>query len=216
MINYTVNIIGVGGIGSWVATQVIRVGCQQLVLYDADIVEMHNFENQDYDFPQHLGRPKVKALEMQLLGVAQWHKDLGREIQIVARNERVTADSILRGIVIVCVDSIQSRREIFTACRFNPAIPLYIEAGAGENCGIVRALLPHDKDQVRVYEKLLEAYSEDGLAPCVSPHMGGQFASLICEWLRRFNEGLWFQTLMQSFIDYRVESEPTVATEPII
>lgn len=213
MIRYTINLIGLGGIGSWTANKLIRLGCQRLLLFDDDKVETHNIENQDYDL-HHIGRPKVNATDMKMYGITEWHARHGLQVEIVAREERVGADSTLRGIVIVAVDSTEARKEIFKACCHNPGIPLYIEAGAAHNQGVVRVLVPHDKDQVEVYERLLELYSEEGPAPCVSPYMAGQFASIIAYWVWRFNEGWRPRTVLASSIDYR--HGPNVVTEPIL
>ncbi|MDP1629272.1 MAG: ThiF family adenylyltransferase [bacterium] len=215
MINYEVTLIGLGGIGSWVANKVARLGCTRLVLCDPDIVEPHNLQNQDYDY-QHIIRPKVQATELKIYGLAQWHRDHGREMRIVARQERVGPDTKLRGIVVVAVDSAQARREIFSACCYHRGIPLYIEAGAAENRGAVRVLSPHDKDQVKLYERLLEAYSEEGPAPCVTPHMSGQFASIITHWILRFNDGWRPLTMVETSIDYRQDFDSYVVTEPIL
>jgi molybdopterin/thiamine biosynthesis adenylyltransferase len=213
MLNHTVNIIGLGGIGSAAATPIARVGCKRLILFDDDIVEDHNLENQDYDI-QHIGRPKVKATEMRLYGIIQWHEAHGRQMKIIVREERVTSETRLSGIVVVCVDTPEARKEIFTACRFNPAISLYIEAGAAENRGMVRAFNPHDKDQVRLYEMILDAYGEGGPAPCVSPYMSGQFASVIALWVYRFGEGWRPKAFQETSIDY-LEAGPTVSTTDV-
>jgi molybdopterin/thiamine biosynthesis adenylyltransferase len=215
MINDTVNIIGLGGIGSWVASVIALIGCPRLILWDDDEIERHNFGNQDYDYLSHEGRLKAKATELKLYGRAQWHREYGREMEIVARAERVTAETKLRGIVIVCVDSAEARREIFAACRYNPGVLLYIESGAAENEGHVRVLLPHDKDQVEVYEKFLASYGEGGPAACVTPYMSGQFASLIAHWLIRFNEGWRPQTVRKASIDYR-KDDPELDIGPVL
>ncbi len=213
MINHTVNVIGLGGIGSWVANKVARLGCRRLFLYDPDIVKFHNLQNQDYDY-QNISRPKVLATQLKLFGLTQWHKDQGRNMQIVVKQEQVEKDTKLWGVIIVAVDSAPARKEIFSACRYHQGIPLYIEAGAAQNVGVVRVFAPHNKDHVSIYERLLEAYSEDGPAGCVTPVMSGAFASVIANWLSRFGDGWRPLTVMETLIDYR--KDPYIITEPIM
>lgn len=215
MIDHTVTIIGLGGIGSWTAELIARVGCQRIVIMDHDIVEPHNCANQNYSYPDDIGQPKVEATKKKLQKIAEWHSAYGREMDIIALQERATERTIVRGIVVVAVDSGQARKDIFHfSTTFNPSIPLYIEAGAAENKGRVTVLIPHDKDQVEPYKKYLETIiSGNTPMPCVSPTMGGQFASIIARYIVRFNEGWRPDSLLQSYITY--EANPSVETSPV-
>ncbi len=215
MIKETVNIVGLGGIGSYIAEEAARIGCSRLNLFDDDRVEPHNLGNQRYSGLNQVGLFKAEVMTEKLVGLADWHAGRGIEIEIIAKCERVGAESELLGIVIVAVDSIEARKEIFSVCRLNPAIPLYIEAGAAENEGVVHVFVPHDPDHVRAYEWLLSALSGHGPNPCVRRGMGGQFASIVSDWLIKFGEGKLPPTLISSYIHYRnlpqVVSEPTIS-----
>lgn len=215
MINHTVTIIGLGGIGSWTAELIARIGCTRIIVMDYDIVEPHNCANQNYSYPKDIGKPKVEAMKKKLEAIAKWHSSYGRDMNIVALQERATDRTIVQGIVVVAVDTGQARKDIFHfSTTFNPAIPLYIEAGAAENRGRVHVFVPHNKDHVAPYKKYLEAAtSENTPMPCVSPSMGGQFASIIASFIVRFNEGWLPDSLMQSYITY--EAYPSVETTPV-
>lgn len=214
MIEYTVTIIGLGGIGSPTAHLAARGGCSRLILYDDDVVETHNIANQSYA-PQHIGMPKVIATAQQIAPLVGWHRARETHMVIETHQERVGAETALRGAVVVAVDSIEARREIFTACIYNPAIPLYIEAGAAENRGAVRVLVPHDKDHVAAYGLLLSSYSaEGGPQPCVTWFMGFQFASVIMRALSRLQEKKPPTTLVETQIFYA--DWPVIETEPIM
>lgn len=215
MIDHTVTIIGLGGIGSWTAELIARIGCPRIIIMDHDIVELHNCANQNYAYPDDIGKPKVEATKKKLEAIATWHASYGRNMDIVALQERATDRTIMQGIVVVAVDSGQARKDIFHfSTTFNPAIPLYIEAGAAENKGRVQVLVPHDKDQVKPYLKYLEAATSGNTPmPCVSPFMGGQFASIIANFIVRFNEGWIPESLLQSYITY--ELNPSVETTPV-
>ncbi len=214
MIKEDIVIIGLGGIGSPVAEKLIEMGMSgRFILYDHDVVEPHNLRNQKYRY-RHIGTAKADALAEMLADVVSGYKQYGVDIEIVALREKITEKSKLSGVVIAAVDSAQSRKDIFSACRFNPNVPLYIEAGAGGNIGVVRALVPHDKDHVKTYDGLLAAMLLSTATPCVTPVMGGQFASLVAFWLDRFSGGEFPKTVMESHILY--DPLPRVVTEPIM
>lgn len=213
MINEMVNIIGLGGIGSPTALEVAHYGCSCLVLWDSDVVESHNPRNQIYD-QNDVGLPKVEAIARRIMGVVDWQNSQGNQMSLVLKQEKVSGQTDLSGIVIVAVDNIESRREIFAACALKPSVALFIEAAAGENVGVVRALNSLDQDQAGVYEKLLKNYSAGGQAPCVTPGMGGMFASLVVKWLDRLNRLERPFALTESSIFYN--DEPTIVTEHIL
>ena len=47
-IDIPIHIIGIGGIGSWTAFILAKMGCQDINLYDFDEVEDHNIASQIY------------------------------------------------------------------------------------------------------------------------------------------------------------------------
>lgn len=204
MIEKTIYIVGLGGIGSWTASKVARIGCRNLVLLDPDVVEPRNIMNQDY-LPQHIGMTKVLAQFIRLQEIATYHSNNGEEMSVRIREERATRHTAFHDIVVVAVDSAEARRDIFAACRYNGSVSLYIEAGAAENQGVVRALVPHKKEHVLAYEKILRSLGSGQNAPaaCVSEHMGGQFASIITHWIRAHWGGWIPKHIQESIIDYR-------------
>ena len=54
-------VLGVGGIGSWVALFLALVGVKKLVIVDPDIIEIHNLNRTPYKLGQ-VGKPKVQAI----------------------------------------------------------------------------------------------------------------------------------------------------------
>jgi len=63
--NYTVLIVGVGGVGSVVAEMLTRCGVGKLIMYDYDRVELANMNRMFY-LPSHAGLAKVEAAKMSL------------------------------------------------------------------------------------------------------------------------------------------------------
>jgi molybdopterin/thiamine biosynthesis adenylyltransferase len=62
----TVGIVGVGGLGSLVAEQLVRLGVEDLVIVDPDTVEESNLSRLFGAFDHHVGKPKVTAVREHL------------------------------------------------------------------------------------------------------------------------------------------------------
>lgn len=65
ILNASVVILGLGGLGSNVAVMLARVGVGNLTLVDYDRVEYNNLNRQHYNY-SHIGKLKTLALEEQL------------------------------------------------------------------------------------------------------------------------------------------------------
>lgn len=55
-------VVGCGGTGSWVALLLAMSGCLDLSLFDADRLEIHNFNRLCIPAESNLGRPKTEAI----------------------------------------------------------------------------------------------------------------------------------------------------------
>lgn len=107
-----IHIIGCGAIGSTVAENLARFGLTKITLYDFDTVEPHNVANQMFT-NEDIGKPKV-------LAVAEYLKKINPEIvdDLKIADKGYTGQR-LSGYVFLCVDNIDLRREIATACKDN-------------------------------------------------------------------------------------------------
>lgn len=99
-----IHIIGCGAIGSTLATMLVRMGVQELHLYDFDDVEMKNVCNQEY-FDSDIGKTKLDALYETLI-------DINPDVEIKSHNEGWKEGTRLSGYVFLCVDNIDLRRAI--------------------------------------------------------------------------------------------------------
>lgn len=115
----TASVIGVGGLGSFAALALAKMGIGKLILWDSDGVETHNLANQAFG-PLWVGQRKTAAMNNLLADVAPW-------TQVEERGEFVTGCEP-SDITVGCVDSMVSRREIWGSVWW---IPLYIDARAG-------------------------------------------------------------------------------------
>ncbi len=108
-------IIGVGAVGSFVATTLARTGFANLHIADFDKVEAHNISNQAFNH-EHIDQLKVDACEDLCLKinpeckVTKYPKglDLEKPLDIIGSD----------GIVMVCVDTMEGRRSIYNALKY--------------------------------------------------------------------------------------------------
>ena len=99
-----IHIIGIGAIGSTIATMLARMGVEKLYLYDLDQVEMKNICNQEY-LDKHIGLPKIDALSGYL-------KEINPDIKVINNRKGWQPGTRLNGYVFLCVDNIDLRRQI--------------------------------------------------------------------------------------------------------
>ena len=118
-LKHPIHIIGIGAIGSTIATMLVRMGVQQLHLYDIDIVEMKNICNQEY-LDAHVGYQKVEALYNYL-------REINPEIKLTLHPEGWKPETRLSGYVFLCVDNIDLRRHIVEENKNNPYIQAFFD-----------------------------------------------------------------------------------------
>ncbi|MFN3476080.1 MAG: ThiF family adenylyltransferase [Candidatus Methylomirabilales bacterium] len=178
-----ITIIGCGGIGSFAALALAKMGCRNLILYDDDYVEDHNIPNQIYR-PQDVGKAKVEALSEILWVFADLHPEVYRK--------RVDGQR-LQGIVIACVDSMEARKAIWQkSIRYRASVKLYIDARMGAEVSRLYTVRPVDPDDVRFYEKTLYDDAEAQPLPCTASaiiYNGFSIASLIGNQVKKYVSG---------------------------
>ncbi len=144
-----INIVGAGSLGGFTTLFLSKIsavtGCQ-IMVWDFDKVEGHNVDNQIYR-QEDVGSFKVEALKKIIRFMA------GLEIE--CQNTKVGQNSDLRDGVIVLVDSMASREEIFRAVEYDASVRYYIDARTGEHQALIYAFDPRYKDWVDRYHKTL-------------------------------------------------------------
>jgi molybdopterin/thiamine biosynthesis adenylyltransferase len=178
-----VTMIGCGGIGSFSALALAKMGCTHLTVYDDDRVEEHNIPNQLYRLCD-VGQLKVICL-------AEIIKDF-TGTGVDARPERVQGQR-LQGIVVSGVDSMEARRRIWDrSIRYKAGVTAYIDARMGAEVARIYTVRPVDPDHVRLYERTL--YSDDDAmqVPCTAQaivYNSFGIASLVAGQVRRVAMG---------------------------
>jgi hypothetical protein len=174
-----VQLIGVGGIGSFTLLAMAKMGVTKLVVYDDDTIESHNIPNQLYSL-EDIGLPKVLAaynLCEEFAGV-----------QITTVQQRLNGHAI-EGVVVSGVDSMASRKDIWDRVKFKAAIPLYIEARMGAEVSRIHTLNPCDPDACKWYETTLYSDEDAIEAPCTERaiiYNGFAIAALIANQVKKY------------------------------
>lgn len=139
-------IAGVGALGSALAIQLGKLGLENIVLFDDDVIEAHNLPNQILYGPDDLGEYKADtAARMidRLCGYKPEH-----------RNEKLTGKHQLEGVthLFVCTDSMAARKAIFNGCVFlNPRIEYFCEGRMNAREGTLYGFNPTDLDKAKEY-----------------------------------------------------------------
>jgi adenylyltransferase/sulfurtransferase len=172
--NAKVCIVGIGGIGNPVATQLTAMGIGKLKIIDRDVVEISNLHRQHLYREEDIGKVKVEA-------AAEHLKKINPEVEIEAvpiSVTKYTSNSIVKGadVVIDALDSIDARYALNDACiKYN--IP-FIYAGALGMLGSVCTILPNESACLRcMFPALIEddmpTCSTEGVHPSILYLVGG-------------------------------------------
>lgn len=165
-----VHIVGIGTVGSNAAYHLARIGVKDFTIYDADSVEAHNIPSQQFDHAD-IGRLKVEAATEQILRSAP-------DATVDAVPEFCDGSEMLEGVVVLGLDSMDARREVFaTACEYQPQVKLVIDIRMAGNTAQVFAFNPSDPEAVEAY-KLFDFNNDMGAElPC-----GGESVSYVGPW----------------------------------
>lgn len=138
--NAHVFIVGVGGVGSWVAEALARTHIGVITLIDMDIIAESNINRQLPALTQTLGDSKIEVMAQRIDGI-------NPNCQVHLVDEFLTKDNVQRllpsretaklwhkagtvAIVLDCTDDIDAKLAIALHCRFNK-LKLIVSGGAG-------------------------------------------------------------------------------------
>jgi adenylyltransferase/sulfurtransferase len=173
--NARVYIVGVGGLGCPIATQLAAMGVGFLRLIDHDVVERSNLHRQHLFDVNYVGYPKVEAAAKKLRAL---NPDVTVE-PIPMSLSGANARELLQGadVVVDGLDSIETRYTVNRAC-VELNIP-YIYGGALTTYGAVSTIIPGKTGCLECFNAGL---TDDALPTCavmgVHPSLLGIVASL--------------------------------------
>lgn len=132
--NSHITIVGLGGVGGYVAIMLARAGISNFTLIDFDKVEESNINRQYVASTKTVGKFKTEVLK----GLME---DINPEINIDIKTERLTEDNLSTLInkktnfCIDCIDSVKDKVALCTYCYFNN-ISIISAMGAGNRIDI--------------------------------------------------------------------------------
>lgn len=157
--NASATIVGCGGIGSFTAFALAKLGVQRLALVDFDSVEEHNIPNQMF-LPGQVDMLKVDALA-DTLAIAAGVQSL-----------RCPADLLdympLNDVVISALDSMHARKDLWATVKYKTKCRLFLDARLGGQHVILYAVNPVSPDDVAGYEATLYSDEEASDLPCTA------------------------------------------------
>jgi molybdopterin/thiamine biosynthesis adenylyltransferase len=201
MPNPPIHIVGCGGIGSWTALALAKMGLNKLRLWDDDVVEEENIGCQAY------GRDNV--LEHKVVALAQLilQQTVG-EVEIRTATERVTKATELNGIVIAAVDSMASRKMIFENCKKRSEVSLMIDGRIGGELIKVYTLTPHNPRHQRFWDIMWHSDRNSSRLPCTGRqvvYVGLTIGAFIAEAVARYlRDGMLCKEIIYHAGDRRV------------
>lgn len=119
-----IHIIGCGSVGSTLAELLARYGLTNFHLWDFDKVERKNIANQMFFEPQ-VDMPKVDALADTLVSINESCKNR------IVKHPKGWQGENLNGIVFLCVDNIDLRREIVKANLYGIGVDVMFDVRTG-------------------------------------------------------------------------------------
>jgi len=166
--NAKVCVVGAGGIGNPVATQLVAMGVGKVRIIDRDVIEVTNLHRQHLYTDDDIGRVKVETAAERL-------RKLNPTVNVEPVPTSVTkytAESLIKDfdIVIDALDSVDARYALNDAC-IKHDIPL-VYAGALGMLGSVCTILPNKTACLRcifpeLNEEEMPACSTEGVHPSI-------------------------------------------------
>lgn len=162
-----VTMIGLGGIGSFAAISLAKLGIPQLNLVDFDTVEPHNVPNQFY-LIDSVENTKAAALSdlCQALAPIRATAYVGRLDKSGFTATAADATFSPTEVMLSGLDSMTARAEVWEYVRLNPRIKLYIDARIAGQLIVIYAVNPMNLDSIEAYEQTLHTDEEAEPAPC--------------------------------------------------
>ncbi|MCL1141203.1 tRNA cyclic N6-threonylcarbamoyladenosine(37) synthase TcdA [Shewanella gaetbuli] len=135
--NAHVVVVGIGGVGTWVAEALARSGIGKITLIDLDDICVTNTNRQIHALAQTIGQSKVEVM-------AQRIKDINPDCEVVEVEDFITLDNLNDyfprthanvaveriDYVIDCIDAVKQKAALIAHCKRNK-VPLITIGGAG-------------------------------------------------------------------------------------
>jgi len=188
--NYDITIGGAGGIGSWTAFLLGRIG-YTLYVYDFDTVERHNLGGQLYNLNQ-VGMPKVDALQQNIEAFSE-------NKNITPINQRLDENSIVTDYAFSCFDNMEARKTMFENWKKSDSRKLFLDGRMNAEEFQVFAVIPGREEE---YEATLFHDSEVEDLPCTmkatshtASAIGSYLTTIFTNYVANEKQGIVFRNV---------------------
>ncbi|MFZ4543804.1 MAG: tRNA threonylcarbamoyladenosine dehydratase [Saprospiraceae bacterium] len=128
--NKNVLVVGLGGVGSFAAEFIARVGVGKMTIVDGDTVDITNVNRQLPALQTTVNQPKVFLMEDRLSAInPQIQLTCLKEFLMPERMEELVANEKY-DFVLDCIDSVTPKLNLIMAC-LNHEVPIISSMGAG-------------------------------------------------------------------------------------
>jgi len=165
-------VVGIGGLGTPIATRLVAMGIGKIRIVDRDVIELSNLHRQTMFDESDIGQVKVEVAAKKL---KKLNPDVTIEALPVSVND-YTALDIVEGcdVVIDALDSVNARYSLNKAC-IKKGIPFVTGAAVGIS-GQAFTILPR---QTACYHCLFPALDEDSMPTCSTEGVHPAILSII-------------------------------------
>jgi len=200
--NTRVLLVGVGGLGGFIASSLVRLGVKKLTIIDFDDFEESNLNRQIFSTTLTLNKSKVDITKKKLL-------DINPNIEIIAihgKYDRSVNDTIYHDIDVVFdgVDNIESKLLLEEHCTlYNKPL---IHGAIGGWYGQMGIIMPNSNILKDIYSTRSKGIEEELKSPTFAPGIVGnmmvsEFLKFILKKDALVNEILFIDVLDH---DYRI------------
>ena len=118
IINKTILIIGLGGVGSYALETLVRTGIKKIIIVDGDIVDISNLNRQLMTLTTNVGLNKTDVWESRI-------KQINPECEVIKYTSFITKDNLEMlfenkvDYVIDACDTLDTKKEIIKYCLKN-------------------------------------------------------------------------------------------------
>lgn len=127
--NKTVAIVGIGGVGGYVAESLARSGVGKLILVDYDVVDETNINRQIIALHSTIGKEKVSLMEERIHDICEDTQVVSYRIMYGEENRYNIFSKKIDFLVDAC-DIVRSKQILITEC-LNRGIPFISSMGTG-------------------------------------------------------------------------------------
>lgn len=141
-------ILGAGGIGSWTAYHIAKLGTS-ICQVDNDRVSVQNLAGQLFAIGD-IGNYKVSALGNLIQRLNDEYKYSGREVRLMSDEQY---DRYIMPITISCVDNMEARKKLFRAWKIQEYRALFLDGRLSADTLQVFCITGQDEAYMKEYEE---------------------------------------------------------------